>query len=184
MGKVVREDTGIEGLCIITPKIFKDERGYFYESYNKKSYEDVGITCDFVQDNQSRSSKCVIRGLHYQKQFPQSKLVRVIQGTVFDVAVDLRPSSPTFGEYRSVILSSENFKQFFIPKGFAHGFIVLSDVAEFAYKCDDFYHPDDEGGIIWNDPDIGIEWPTGSQSLIFSEKDKKWPTLKEYKASM
>ena len=183
MGKFQKEETGIEGLSIITPKIFLDSRGYFFESYNKNEFEEIGIDCEFVQDNQSKSSKGVLRGLHYQKQYPQAKLVRVIKGSVYDVAVDLRPNSPTFGEYHGVILSAENKKQFFIPKGFAHGFMVLSPTAEFAYKCDDFYHPEDEGGIIWNDKKINIFWPVEEVkgNLILSDKDKKWPTLEELK---
>ncbi|NLC87895.1 MAG: dTDP-4-dehydrorhamnose 3,5-epimerase [Clostridiaceae bacterium] len=187
MGKLVREETGIEGLTVITPKVFIDQRGYFFESYNYNDFKEIGIDNVFVQDNQSKSSKGVIRGLHFQKEFPQSKLVRVIVGSVYDVAVDLRKGSPTFGKYFGVVLSAENKKQFFIPKGFAHGFVVLSDVAEFAYKCDDFYHPNDEGGLIWNDPDIGIKWPLaevgGLDNLIFSSKDKLWPTLKELTTS-
>ena len=179
MGKFTRENTGIEGLCVLTPKVFKDERGYFYESYNKNDLKEIGIDCEFVQDNQSQSSLGVLRGLHFQKEYPQTKLVRVIRGAVYDVAVDLRPNSATFGKYYGVILSDENKKQFFIPKGFAHGFLVLSDIAEFAYKCDDFYHPNDEGGLIWNDPTVAVNWPIISKSFIFSEKDKKWPTFKE-----
>ena len=183
MGKFSREETGIEGLAVVTPKVFSDQRGYFMETYNEKDFAEIGITTKFVQDNQSRSKKGVLRGLHFQLNFPQSKLVRVVNGRVYDVAVDLRKDSSTFGKYYGVILSAENKKQFFIPRGFAHGFVVLSDMAEFAYKCSDFYHPNDEGGLIWNDPDIGIDWPleeAGSkENLIFSEKDEKWPTLKE-----
>ena len=181
MGKFKREETGIEGLCVIVPKVFNDERGYFLETYNKRDFEDIGLSMEFVQDNQSFSSIGVIRGLHYQKEYPQSKLVRVVYGSVFDVAVDLRKASSTYGKYFGVILSAANKKQFFIPKGFAHGFLVLTDTAEFVYKCDDFYHPNDEGGILWNDPQISIEWPLnvigGSDKLIFSDKDTKWPTL-------
>lgn len=181
MGKFLKEETGIEGLVVVTPKVFPDERGYFMETYNQKDFEEIGITCTFVQDNQSASKKGVLRGLHFQKEFPQAKLVRVIKGSVYDVAVDLRKGSPTYGKYYGVTLTEENKKQFFIPRGFAHGFIVLSDEAEFAYKCDDLYHPGDEGGLIWNDPTIGIDWPLDevNTELIFSEKDKKWPTLKE-----
>lgn len=182
MGKLSKIETGIEGLVVITPKVFADERGYFMESYNEKDFEEtLGINIKFVQDNQSGSIKGVLRGLHFQKEFPQSKLVRVINGSVYDVAVDLREDSPTYGKYYGVILSAKNKKQFFIPKGFAHGFLVLSDVAEFAYKCDDFYHPNDEGGLLWNDPAIGIEWPLdqigGEENIIQSDKDKAWPTL-------
>ncbi len=183
MGKIKVEQTGIEGLLVVTPIVFGDERGYFMETYNYNDYKAAGIPQVFVQDNQSCSKKGVLRGLHFQKEFPQSKLVRVINGEVYDVAVDLRKDSPTFGKYYGVTLSAENKKQFFIPRGFAHGFVVLSDVAEFAYKCDDFYHPNDEGGLIWNDPDIGIDWPLqeagGKENLIFSEKDQKWPGFKE-----
>ena len=183
MGKLTKFETGIEGLVVISPKVFMDNRGYFMESYNKMDFEEIGIPNDFVQDNQSGSVKGVIRGLHFQKEFPQSKLVRVINGAVYDVAVDLRKDSKTFGKYFGVTLSAENKKQFFIPKGFAHGFIVLSEKAEFAYKCDDFYHPNDEGGLIWNDPTIAIDWPIdqigGVENLIFSDKDTKWPTLQE-----
>ena len=183
MGKIEVTQTGIEGLVIITPTVFKDDRGYFCETYNYNDYKRAGIPNVFVQDNQSSSSKGVLRGLHFQKNFPQSKLVRVVSGCVYDVAVDLRKDSPTYGQYRGVILSAENKKQFFIPQGFAHGFVVLSDVAEFAYKCDDFYHPNDEGGLIWNDPEIGIDWPIdevgGLEMITLSDKDKKWPTLKE-----
>lgn len=181
MGKVTREETGIEGLCVVHPKVFLDKRGYFLETYNKQDFEEIGITCDFVQDNQSRSTLGVIRGLHFQKQYSQSKLVRVLVGTVYDVAVDLREGSKTYGKYFGVELSGENMKQFFIPKGFAHGFLVLSKEAIFAYKCDDFYHPNDEGGLIWNDPDVGIEWPLDKLhgDLVFSDKDKVWPNLKD-----
>lgn len=183
MGKITVEQTGIEGLLVIIPTVFADERGYFSETYNYQDYKEAGIPQVFVQDNQSSSKKGVLRGLHFQKQFPQSKLVRVLSGTVYDVAVDLRKNSPSFGKAYGVLLSAENKKQFFIPKNFAHGFIVLSDEAEFAYKCDDFYHPNDEGGIIWSDPELQIDWPLeevgGLKNIILSEKDKIWPTLKE-----
>ena len=159
MGQIKVTTCDIEGLKVIEPKVFGDARGYFFESYNYNDYAAAGITQEFVQDNQSASKKGVLRGLHFQKNFPQDKLVRVINGEVFDVAVDLREGSKTYGKWFGVVLSAENKKQFFIPKNFAHGFVVLSDYAEFAYKCTDFYHPDDEGGIIWNDPDIGIDWP-------------------------
>ncbi|MCR5785617.1 MAG: dTDP-4-dehydrorhamnose 3,5-epimerase [Eubacterium sp.] len=182
MGKIKVSGCGnIEGLKLIEPAVYGDERGYFFESYNLNDFKEAGIDTVFVQDNQSASSKGVLRGLHFQKNFPQDKLVRVISGEVFDVAVDIRKGSPTFGKWYGVILSGENKKQLFIPKNFAHGFIVLSDYAEFAYKCSDFYHPDDEGGIIWNDPKIGIDWPMPenmtADSLIFSEKDTKWESL-------
>ena len=183
MGKITVEQTGIEGLLVVTPTVFGDSRGYFMETYNYDTYKKAGIPQVFVQDNQSSSYKGVLRGLHFQKEFPQSKLVRVTSGAVYDVAVDLRKGSPTFGKAYGVLLSAENKKQFFIPKNFAHGFIVLSDVAEFVYKCDDFYHPNDEGGIIWNDPELAINWPLeevgGADKLILSDKDQEWPTLKE-----
>lgn len=171
----------IEGLCVIVPKIFIDDRGYFMETYSQKDIEEVGIeNLTFVQDNQSRSIKGVLRGLHFQKEHPQTKLVRVINGKVYDVAVDMRPTSRTYGKWCGVLLSAENRRQFLIPKGFAHGFLVLSNVAEFCYKCDDFYYPEDEDGIIWNDKDINIEWPIRKDmKIILSEKDKKWPTFKE-----
>ena len=182
MGQIKVTTCDIEGLKVIEPKVFGDARGYFFESYNYNDYAAAGITQEFVQDNQSASKKGVLRGLHFQKNFPQDKLVRVINGEVFDVAVDLREGSKTYGKWFGVVLSAENKKQFFIPKNFAHGFVVLSDYAEFAYKCTDFYHPDDEGGIIWNDPDIGIDWPVEDESeLIFSDKDQKWPQFKHYK---
>lgn len=180
MGKITVETCHIEGLKVITPKVFGDERGYFMETYNLQDFEEAGIPQVFVQDNQSASKKGVLRGLHFQIHYPQDKLVRVIRGEVFDVAVDLREGSVTYGQWFGVRLSEENKKMFFIPKGFAHGFLVLSDYAEFTYKCTDFYHPNDEGGIIWNDPEIGVEWPLEEGvELIFSEKDRKWPTLSE-----
>ena len=183
MGQITVETCEIEGLKVITPKVFGDARGYFVETYNKNDFVAAGIDCEFVQDNQSASSRGVLRGLHFQKQFPQDKLVRCINGEVFDVAVDLRKGSKTFGKWFGVTLSAENKKQFFIPKGFAHGFLVLSDYAEFAYKCSDFYHPNDEGGIRFDDPDIGVEWPfEEGVELLMSDKDKKWPGIKEMKA--
>ena len=179
MGQINVTTCDIEGLKVIEPKVFGDDRGYFFESYNYNDYAAAGITEQFVQDNQSASKKGVLRGLHFQKEFPQDKLVRVIRGEVFDVAVDMRKDSKTYGKWFGVVLSEENKKQFFIPKNFAHGFLVLSDYAEFAYKCTDFYHPNDEGGLIWNDPDIGIEWPLqDGVELIMSDKDQKWPQLK------
>lgn len=170
--------TEIEDLFIIEPKIFGDNRGYFMETYNKKDFENAGINLKFVQDNQSKSKKGVLRGLHFQKKFPQSKLVRVLEGEVFDVAVDLRKDSKTYGKWVGVILSAENNRQFMIPRGFAHGFLVLSESATFTYKCDEFYHPEDEGGIMWNDPDINVTWPKMDE-IILSEKDKNHPLLKE-----
>ena len=180
VGKIKVTKCDIEGLYVIEPTVFKDERGYFVETYNYNDFKAEGIESTFVQDNQSMSVKGVLRGLHYQKQYPQGKLVRVIRGCVFDVAVDLRKKSKTYGKWFGVELSAENKKQFYIPEGFAHGFLVLSDEAEFAYKCTDFYHPGDEGGIAWNDPEIGITWPIPPETeLIISEKDRKWGSLLE-----
>ena len=169
----------IPGLYEIQPKIFGDERGYFFESYSEKDFAAAGITLPFVQDNQSRSGKGTLRGLHFQKRFPQGKLVRAVQGEVFDVAVDIRPGSDTYGKWHAVILSGEKQNQFYIPPGFAHGFLALSENAVFAYKCTDFYSPQDEGGIIWNDPNIGIEWPDLKMEYNLSDKDKKLPLLLE-----
>ena len=170
--------TEIEGVYIIESQVFGDNRGYFLETYNKKDFDNAGLKYDFVQDNQSKSRKGVLRGLHFQKTHPQAKLVRVVEGEVFDVAVDLRKDSKTYGKWVGVILSAENKKQFMIPRGFAHGFVVLSDEATFAYKCDDFYHPEDEGGIMWNDPEVNVKWPYEGE-VILSEKDKKHPSLKD-----
>lgn len=172
------EKTSIDGVYIITPKKFGDNRGYFMETYNEHDFKENGLNYNFVQDNQSKSSNGVLRGLHFQINHPQAKLVRVIEGEVYDVAVDLRKGSKTYGKYVGVILSAENNKQLMIPKGFAHGFLVLSDSAIFAYKCDDFYHPEDEGGIAFNDPDVNIDWPF-KDNLNLSEKDKNRKTLKE-----
>ena len=194
--KVEKNVGGIEGLCVITPAVHGDSRGYFSETYSQRDMAEAGIDIVFVQDNQSGSSKGVLRGLHFQKQFPQTKLVRVIKGRVFDVVVDLRKDSKTYGKWYGVELNEENKKQFLIPKGFAHGFLVLSDIAEFCYKCDDFYHPNDEGGLAWNDPAIGIIWPEvvgeykgnadsdgyaleDGTLLNLSDKDKKWDTLEK-----
>ena len=188
---VEKNIAGIEGLCVITPAVHGDHRGYFMEIYNQRDLEENGIRIDFVQDNQSMSVKGVLRGLHFQKNYPQAKLVRVIRGSVFDVVVDLRRNSPTFGKWYGIELTEENKKQILIPRGFAHGFLVLSETAEFCYKCDDFYHADDEGGLAWNDPDIGIQWPqiigtypgspssegytmTDGTPLNLSGKDQKW----------
>lgn len=159
-------------------KVYDDNRGYFMETYQQQAFDEAGLDFNFVQDNQSSSRRGVLRGLHFQKQFPQAKLVRVIFGEVYDVAVDLRNGSPTFGKWCGSILTAEKKNMLLIPRGFAHGFVVLSDYAEFTYKCDEFYHHEDEGGIIWNDPDIGIEWPYDG-ALILSDKDKKHPTLSE-----
>lgn len=195
MGQITVEKNvgGIEGLCVITPAVHGDSRGYFMETYNENDMKEAGINITFVQDNQSMSTKGVLRGLHFQKQFPQAKLVRTIRGSVFDVAVDLRSGSKTYGKWFGVELTEENKKQFLIPRGFAHGFLVLSETAEFCYKCDDFYHANDEGGLAWNDPEIGIDWASlgvkgeydGTASadgytladgtpLNLSDKDQKW----------
>ena len=190
MGKITVEDCivdgiAIEGLKVITPTVFGDDRGYFMETYNENDMKAAGLDYVFVQDNQSASKKGVLRGLHFQKEFPQDKLVRVVNGEVFDVAVDLRPGSKTFGKWYGVLLSAENKKQFMIPKNFAHGFIVLSDYAEFCYKCTDFYHPNDEGGLLWKDPEIGVEWPMPEgmteADLTLSDKDQKWDGIAAYK---
>ncbi len=196
MGQIKVTKTPIEGLCVIEPTVHLDDRGYFMETYNQNDMREVGLDLVFVQDNQSMSTKGVLRGLHFQKQYPQGKLVRVIKGSVFDVAVDLRAESETYGQWFGVELSEENKKQFYIPEGFAHGYLVLSDVAEFCYKCTDFYHPGDEGGVAWNDPEIGIKWPgvvgtypgdasakgytmEDGTALKLSEKDQKWLGLRE-----
>ena len=180
MGKITVTPCDIEGLYVIEPTVFKDERGYFVETYNQNDMKEAGLDMVFVQHNQSMSTRGVLRGLHFQKQFPQGKLVRVVRGKVFDVAVDLRSDSKTYGKWFGVELSAENMKQFYIPEGFAHGFLVLSDEAEFCYKCTDFYHPGDEGGLAWNDPEIGVEWPLEEGvDLIISEKDQKWKGLKD-----
>ena len=182
MGKITVENCAIEGLKVITPAVFGDERGYFMETYQYNEFKEAGIDVDFVQDNQSASKKGVLRGLHFQIQYPQDKLVRVIKGEVYDVAVDLRPGSATYGRWFGVLLSEENKKQFFIPKNFAHGFLVLSDYAEFVYKCSDFYHPNDEGGIRYDDAELGIEWPIPEgMELTLSEKDKNWDGFAAYK---
>lgn len=178
MGNFAFHETKIKDVYIIDVKTFGDHRGYFMETYKKEDFKEAGLNYNFVQDNQSSSRKGVLRGLHFQKTHPQAKLVRVIKGEVFDVAVDLRKGSETYGQWVGVLLSEENHRQFMIPRGFAHGFVVVSDYAEFAYKCDDVYHPEDEGGIMWNDPDIGVEWPDVGE-IILSEKDKVHPLLKE-----
>ena len=194
--KVEKNVGGIQGLCVIEPTVHGDSRGYFMETYNENDMKEAGLDMVFVQDNQSCSTKGVLRGLHFQKEYPQGKLVRVIKGSVYDVAVDLRSQSETYGKYFGIELTEENKKQFYIPKGFAHGFLVLSDVAEFCYKCTDFYHPGDEGGMAWNDPEIGIQWPQvkgtylGSASaegyvmedgtaLNLSDKDQKWMGIRD-----
>ena len=180
MGQISVTQCEIEGLYVIEPVVHYDDRGYFVETYNLNDMKEAGLDAVFVQDNQSMSVKGVLRGLHYQKQYPQGKLVRVLQGRVFDVAVDLRKDSATYGKWHGVVLSDDNMKQFYIPEGFAHGFYVMSDTAVFAYKCTDFYHAGDEGGMMWNDPDIGIEWPIEDpEQLIISDKDKKWLGFKD-----
>ncbi len=182
MGKFKITKSEIEGVFTVEPTVFGDERGYFMETYNENDFKEEGIDLTFVQDNQSKSSKGVLRGLHFQYTQPQGKLVRVIRGEVFDVAVDLRKNSETYGKWVGEILSEENKKQLFVPKGFAHGFLVLSDEAEFVYKCTDFYNGEDEGGIIWNDPDIAIDWPLegiGEENILLSDKDKLWKPMKE-----
>ena len=196
MGQIKVTNCPIKGLYIIEPAVHGDARGYFMETYNQRDMEEAGLDMVFVQDNQSLSVKGVLRGLHFQKRYPQGKLVRVIRGRVFDVAVDLRAGSETYGQWYGVELTEQNKKQFYIPQGFAHGFLVLSDTAEFCYKVTDFYHPGDEGGLAWNDPAIGIAWPEvvgdypGSANpagytlrdgtpLILSEKDRKWLGLKD-----
>ena len=180
MGNFTFNETRIKDVYIIDVKTYGDNRGYFMETYKESDFKAAGLDYNFVQDNQSSSRKGVLRGLHFQKTHPQAKLVRVLKGEVFDVAVDLRKNSPTYGQWVGVVLSEENKRQFMIPRGFAHGFVVMSDYAEFAYKCDDLYHPEDEGGIMWNDPAIGIEWPEVGE-IILSEKDKLHPSLADSK---
>ncbi len=182
MGKFKFIKTPIEGLLIVEPTVFGDERGFFMESYSLKEFEENGIALTFVQDNHSHSRKGVLRGLHFQKKHPQGKLVRVAKGKVFDVAVDLRRSSPTFGKWFGLELSGENKRQLYIPPGFAHGFLALDDNTDFLYKCTDYYYPDDEGGIIWNDPKVSIQWPLERiDTLIISDKDRALPTFEEVK---
>jgi dTDP-4-dehydrorhamnose 3,5-epimerase len=180
MGQFTFTETEIKGVYIIEPKVFGDHRGYFMETYNYEDFKKAGLDMVFVQDNQSKSKKGVLRGLHYQKPNPQGKLVRVISGEVFDVAVDLRKDSATYGKWTGVVLSAENKKQFYVPEGFAHGFLVLSEEAEFVYKCTEFYHPEFEGSIAWDDSAIGIEWPLENiENVLLSDKDKKAKTLKD-----
>ena len=176
MGKITVETCEIEGLKIITPAVYGDARGYFMETYHQRDMQEAGLNMVFVQDNQSMSTKGVLRGLHFQKQNPQGKLVRCLEGEVYDVAVDLRKDSETYGKWYGVLLSEENKKQFYLPEGFAHGFVVLTDTATFAYKCTRLYDPTDEGGIMWNDPDIGVDWNIpADMEILLSEKDKKNP---------
>ena len=180
MGKFNFIETKINDLYIIEPKVFGDNRGYFMETYNKNDFFEAGLTMEFVQDNESKSKKGVLRGLHFQTKHTQGKLVRVTEGQVFDVAVDLRKGSPTFGKWEGVILTAENKKQFYVPEGFAHGFLVLSDVAVFNYKCTDYYAPEYDSGLLWNDEDIAIEWPLdGIEEILLSDKDKIQKKLKD-----
>lgn len=178
------DTTPIEGLRIITPTVFGDSRGFFKEQYVMREYEQAGIAAKFVQDNVSKSTKSVLRGLHFQLKFPQAKLVSVLYGEVYDVALDIRPDSKTFGQHFGLILSDTNHKQFFIPEGFAHGFCVISDEAIFSYKCSDYYHPNDEGGIHHADPSLSIEWPYTDEQYIVSDKDKLWPSFSEFKKTL
>ena len=178
IGNFLFKETSIKGVYIIEPNKYGDNRGYFMETYKEEDFKAAGLDYRFVQDNQSSSRKGVLRGLHFQKTFPQAKLVRVLKGEVFDVAVDLRKGSETYGQWVGVLLSEENHRQFMIPRGFAHGFLVVSETAEFAYKCDEKYHPEDEGGLLWNDPDVNVQWPKVGE-VILSEKDKKNPLLSE-----
>lgn len=177
MGQFIFTKTDIEGVILIEPRVFGDERGYFMETYNRADFTEAGIDCEFVQDNQSKSGKGVLRGLHFQRQYPQAKLVRVLEGEVFDVAVDLREGSPTYLRHIGVTLSSEQKNMLYIPKGFAHGFLVLSESAIFSYKCDEFYHPEDEGGIRWDDPALGIEWPEVEMEYTLSARDHGLPRM-------
>ena len=184
MGQIRVTKLEIPGLCLIEPAVHGDSRGYFMETYNQRDMQEAGLDMVFVQDNQSMSVKGVLRGLHYQKNFPQGKLVRVVRGAVYDVAVDLRKNSPTYKKWYGVELSAENKKQFYIPEGFAHGFLVLTDEAEFCYKVTDFWHPNDEGGLLWNDPEIGVEWPLDriDGEPLLSDKDRINPTVAELDA--
>lgn len=174
-----RIETPLPGVCVIEPELFGDERGFFMETYNKRAFEQIGIDCEFVQDNMSRSGRGVVRGLHYQLRQPQAKLVRVTLGEVYDVAVDLRRGSETFGKWTGATLSAENKRMLFVPEGFAHGFCVISGIAEFAYKCSDFYAPAEERGVIWNDSDLAIDWPLGGGEAIVSAKDAAYGPLSE-----
>lgn len=181
MGKFIFNETAIQGVYIIEPTVFGDERGYFMESYTKKEFEEAGLTMNFVQDNESRSKKGVLRGLHFQTKHPQGKLVRVVEGEVYDVAVDLREGSPTFGKWEGVLLTATNKKQFYIPEGFAHGFLVLSEHATFQYKCTNYYAAEYDSGILWNDSDVNIKWPLEDiEEVLLSDKDKVQQTLKEF----
>lgn len=191
MGKILVEETPLKGVYVIEPHVFGDERGYFFESYNERDFQTYGLEMRFVQDNQSMSAKGVLRGMHFQKQYAQGKLVRTLVGSVYDVVVDIRPGSETFGKWFGVELSEENHRQLYIKPGFAHGYLALTNKAVFAYKTTDYYHPEDEGGLLWNDPEIGIQWPGVEQgpdgslrlqdgtALTINERDRRWPTLQQ-----
>jgi len=178
MGKIMVTETPIAGLVIVEPAVHADSRGYVMETYHQRDFEAAGLPTAFVQDNQSQSRRGVLRGLHFQMRKPQGKLVRALRGEVFDVGVDLRPGSPTYGQWFGVVLSGENKRQIYVPEGFAHGFVVLSEVAEFAYKCTDFYDPADEGGIRWDDPALRIDWPIGREEILLSDKDRVLPLFR------
>jgi dTDP-4-dehydrorhamnose 3,5-epimerase len=181
MGQFNFTPTAIPDVIVVESAVFGDPRGYFMETYNERDFHAAGITATFVQDNQSSSQRGVLRGMHFQKRYPQAKLVRVIRGEVFDVAVDIRPGSPSFGMWAGALLTAQNKRQMFIPRGLAHGFLVLSDSAEFVYKCDEFYHPEDEGGLRWDDPTVGIEWPLpASLAPLLSEKDRHNPGFEQF----
>lgn len=185
MAKFNKIETGIEGLYILEPTVFGDERGFFLESYSKRDFEEIGIPYEFVQDNHSKSKKGVLRGMHFQTQYSQDKLVRVVAGSVYDVVVDLRKGSKTFGKYFGVLLTAQNKRQFFVPKGFAHGFLTLEDNTEFLYKCTEYYMPQFDSGILWNDSEVGIDWKLSEfqiteSELTLSEKDKKQQTLAQF----
>ena len=179
MGKFTKNETSIDGVYVIEPTVFGDNRGYFMETYKKDLFEQAGLDYVFVQENQARSTKGVLRGLHYQKQFSQAKLVRCTEGIIFDVCVDLRPKSPTYGKWFGAYLTAEEGNMLMIPRGFAHGVLIVSDYATFTYKCDNVYHPEDEYGLMWNDPLIGIDWPKLNCDIILSNKDKNWPSFKK-----
>lgn len=185
MGRFNFHPTGLAGLIVIEPQVFADHRGYFMETYHQKQFTAAGLAAVFVQDNHSQSVKGVLRGLHFQKERQQGKLVRVVRGEIFDVAVDLRKGSPTYKRWYGVNLSADNKRSLYIPEGFAHGFLTLSEVADFVYKCTDFYHPEDEGGLAWNDPEIGIKWPLERvEKVTLSEKDQRYPSLSQIKIEL
>ncbi len=184
MADIKVTETPIEGLVVIEPSVFGDDRGYFMETYNQEVFKDHGLDMEFIQDNESKSKKGVLRGLHFQKEFPQGKLVRVTKGSVWDVGVDLRKDSPTYGQWYGVELSDDNKKMFYIPEGFAHGFLVLSDEAVFNYKCTNLYHPEFDGGIRWNDPDVNVKWPEIDTEILLSDKDQNQPFLEDIKEEL